>query len=140
VLLIQLPPSFVFAEDVVSDFGKALRELTSLSAVVEPRHASWFTPASEQLLREYNLGRVAADPAIVPEAAATGGAAAIAYYRWHGSPDIYYSDYSDDQLALQHQRLLATKRNATDSWCIFDNTAAGAAIENAWTLARLDSP
>ena len=39
------------------------------------------------------VGRGAADPAEVPEAAESGGWDGIVYYRLHGSPQMYYSAY-----------------------------------------------
>jgi len=43
--------------------------------------------------------RVGADPARVPEAAGPGGWADLTYWRLHGSPRMYYSDYSAEFLA-----------------------------------------
>jgi uncharacterized protein YecE (DUF72 family) len=37
------------------------------------------------------------------------------------------------QLADALQRVPST----ADAWCIFDNTASGAALENAWQLAAI---
>jgi uncharacterized protein YecE (DUF72 family) len=51
----------------------------------------------------------------------------------HGSPRKYWSRYDDHDLAA----LAATARGlpaAEEVWCVFDNTASGAAIENAWEL------
>lgn len=64
-----------------------------------------------------------------------GGWAGLVYYRWHGSPKIYYSNY--DEAALAALRLLLDKslRRGAESWCIFDNTASGAAFGDALTLA-----
>jgi uncharacterized protein YecE (DUF72 family) len=60
----------------------------------------------------------------------------IAYFRLHGSPKIYYSDYPADDLAALAAELHASVQ--ADNWCIFDNTAAGAALFNALDLqARL---
>ncbi len=55
------------------------------------------------------------------------------YYRLHGSPRMYYSAYSEDFLRELAVKVRAVKAGAT-VWVIFDNTAAGAAIENALAL------
>ena len=65
--------------------------------------------------------------------------APVAYFRLHGAPRMYYSAYEVDWL----ERLAATVcaqlvRNA-DVWCIFDNTALGAATGNARMLQALAS-
>jgi uncharacterized protein YecE (DUF72 family) len=49
-----------------------------------------------------------------------------AYVRLHGSPRIYYSAYGTSYL-----RSVAAWLSNRDGWCIFDNTAAGAALHNA---------
>jgi uncharacterized protein YecE (DUF72 family) len=57
----------------------------------------------------------------------------LAYFRLHGSPRMYWSRYDEPYiraLADTAQTLEATM----EVWYVFDNTAAGAAIENAWEL------
>ena len=85
------------------------------------------------MLREFHVARVAADPALVPEAAQPSGWPELVYFRLHGSPRRYYSAYSEkviSQLA-ENLRRLTTSHTA---WCIFDNTASGAALANALEL------
>ncbi len=136
-LLVQLAPSLVFDPPLVRAFLTTLRARFGGLVVCEPRHASWFTPAGEALLAAYQVARVAADPAVVPAAAQPGGWAGLVYYRLHGAPRIYYSAYAPPVL----DALAASLRAAATSgpaWCIFDNTAAGAAPANALALlARL---
>jgi uncharacterized protein YecE (DUF72 family) len=57
-----------------------------------------------------------------------------AYIRLHGSPRIYYSDYPAEYLAALAEELAAPAH--AGNWCIFDNTAAGAALFNALDLQR----
>ncbi len=52
----------------------------------------------------------------------------FAYHRLHGSPRMYYSAYDARALASLAERLRASTEPA---WCIFDNTAFGAATANA---------
>ena len=133
-LLVQLPPSLSFERDVVEDFFGVLHGMTPARTVCEPRHASWFTPEVDVLLRNLNVSCVAADPAKVPAAAHPGGSLSTVYYRWHGSPKMYSSSYSDSQLAKLAAQVQALPG---DVWVIFDNTAAGAAVENGLTLRTL---
>ncbi|AKJ28262.1 DUF72 domain-containing protein [Caldimonas brevitalea] len=144
VLLVQLPPSQVFEPRVVRNFFQLLREQHDGPVVCEPRHASWFEPAAERALQAHRVGRVGADPAKVPVAATPGGwlgedgsgAGAAVYHRWHGSPRTYWSSYSAEQLQAWRDALRAWPKSA-DCWCIFDNTASGAAAENALALQGL---
>lgn len=135
-ILIQLPPSFSFDRAVVRRFLTMLRKRYDGLAVIEPRHASWFNDAVDALLAKERIGRVAADAAVVPTAATSGGDLRSVYFRLHGSPRIYYSSYGNDDLQTLANRIRAMSSGA-ERWCIFDNTALGAAIPNAMDVARL---
>jgi uncharacterized protein YecE (DUF72 family) len=139
-LLIQLPPSLAFEPAVAAGFFADLRSRSPAPLACEPRHASWFDPSADGLLRDLEVARVAADPARVPQAMEPGGWRGLSYYRLHGSPRMYYSAYSEeyiDTLASQIQTDAAARRNV---WCIFDNTTLGAATRNALDLrSRLES-
>jgi uncharacterized protein YecE (DUF72 family) len=115
-----------------------LRASTPVPAVCEPRHATWFTPEVDAMLDAWRIARVAADPARVPEAAEPGGWRGLAYHRLHGSPRTYYSSYTDEYLDTLALRIRRDADEGRDAWCIFDNTAAGSAAQNALDLvARL---
>jgi uncharacterized protein YecE (DUF72 family) len=135
-LLVQLPPSLAFDEQVAAAFFAELRSLFAGRVACEPRHTSWFEAAASALLRRFRIARVAADPAVVAAAAAPGGDDELVYYRLHGSPDMYYSAYSPEQIAALAEAL---RQHAARSevWCIFDNTARGAATDNALQLQQL---
>ena len=136
-LLVQLPPSLVFDEAIASTFFAALRERFPGSVVCEPRHPSWFQASAERVLVEFQAARVAADPAApVPEAAQPGGWNGQVYYRLHGSPRIYYSAYEEHYLATLAATLRAPAGSAP-AWCIFDNTALGAATANALRVTEM---
>ena len=147
VLLVQLPPSLAFDARVARTFFKLLRESWIGPVACEPRHASWFESPADRLLARLQISRVAADPARDDVAARPGGwlgpagdgAGALLYYRWHGSPRIYWSRYGDAWLARQAARI-AEWPAAAVPWVIFDNTASGAATANALALRSLDTP
>ncbi|MNT03028.1 hypothetical protein D3C72_1375460 [compost metagenome] len=132
-LLFQLPPSLAFNAGVVKDFFELLRARHAGFVVLEPRHKTWFTPDVDTLLQAFGIARVAADPARVPEAAEPGGFDGLVYYRWHGSPRMYYSDYSAEAIAELATRMARHPR-ASEVWCIFDNTTLGYATGNALAL------
>jgi uncharacterized protein YecE (DUF72 family) len=138
-LLVQLPPSLRFEAEVAEAFFTTLRDRFKGGVVCEPRHASWFTDEAERLLLAAQVGRVAADPAPVPQAGQPGGWPGLVYFRLHGSPEMYVSAYSEAQLEALTQQLHALAQTAP-AWCIFDNTALGAATANALNLcARLNA-
>ncbi len=135
-LLVQLPPSLVFDAQVAMRFFDLMRSLYDAFIVCEPRHATWFSPRADALLDRYKVARVAADPPPVEGAERPGGWNGMTYFRLHGAPRKYWSPYDGEQVAALAQtvRLLPS---AVDAWCVFDNTASGAAFENAWELQRL---
>jgi len=135
-LLVQLPPSLAFSPALMT-FFQDLGAMTPSAVVCEPRHPSWFTPEADTQLAALRIGRVAADPAITPQAALPGGFQQTVYYRWHGSPRMYSSTYSPLQLQLLAKAL--ERHDAVSPWIIFDNTAAGAAVDNALELLGLTS-
>lgn len=137
MILVQLPPSLALEPLVAESFFTQLRRKCAAPISCEPRHRTWFEPMADELFVEKEISRVAADPAIVPAAADPGGCDRVVYFRWHGSPRIYYSTYDDDVLRKLSTRLVATAKQADDVWCIFDNTAEGEATRNAIRLNEL---
>lgn len=148
-LLVQLPPSLAFDPAVAGAFLGDVRRLHPGTAVaVEPRHTSWFTPEADALLARWQAGRVLADPVLYPPGSAPGGWPGMVYCRLHGSPRIYYSAYGAALLRALATRLHAAAhevksvRNSPGEpasrsvWCIFDNTASGAAAGNALDLQQ----
>ena len=139
-LLAQLPPSLAFHAEHADEFFATLRTMHHGQIACEPRHESWFGASAEQLLRRHGVSRAAADPARVPAAAEPGGDPSLEYFRLHGSPRMYYSDYEPERLAGYAERIMRASARGAESWCIFDNTTLGAATGNALALSRLVSP
>lgn len=136
VVLVQLPPSLSFEQRVASRFLRRLMAETPGPLAVEPRHASWFDSAATLFFEENRIARVAADPAVVPAAKQPIAARGLVYYRWHGSPRTYYSAYGEQELHQLADSMSVATTEALDAWCIFDNTAAGAATVNALSLSK----
>jgi uncharacterized protein YecE (DUF72 family) len=139
-LLLQLPPSLAFDARVASSFFTVLRRRWEGPVACEPRHGSWFAPRAGELLRRHRIARVAADPAPHPDAALPGGDRALVYWRWHGSPRMYYSSYDDATLRRQSQEVAATASQAGLGWIVFDNTAHGHATDDALRFKRMLAP
>lgn len=133
-VLVQLPPSLACEASIAGTFFEALRGLFEGPVALEPRHPSWFEPAVERLLIDHRIARVAADPVSHPAAAVPGGWEGLRYWRLHGSPRKYFSSYADGRLEVLAAALADTPG---ESWCIFDNTASGAAAADALALQRL---
>lgn len=135
-LLVQMPPKLAFEAAAAEALFAQLRERHGASIACEPRHQSWFGPQAAQLLARFRVARVHADPRVGTDQAPAVYQQTV-YVRLHGSPVIYRSDYPADFLGnnaawLQEQHALGRQ-----VWCIFDNTASGAAVPNALETARL---
>jgi uncharacterized protein YecE (DUF72 family) len=135
-LLLQLPPSLAFDARMAPRFFAHLQDRFRGRVACEPRHASWFTGSVERILRDFGIGRVAADPARVPRAAVPGGDPRFQYIRLHGSPRMYYDAYSTQVLDRIARKLLLEVRAASEVWCVFDNTTLGNATSDALALRR----
>lgn len=140
-LLLQLPPSLAFDRTEVEAFFTLLRARYTGPVACEARHPSWFEDAVESLLDAWQVAGVAADPAPHPRGRTPHGWPGMVYYRLHGSPVRYYSPYDADDLDALADHLEAHAASGIPTWCIFDNTALGAAPRNALELvARLLDP
>jgi uncharacterized protein YecE (DUF72 family) len=133
--LIQLPPSLKFDAGVAGSFFATLEGHLAGPAVCEPRHPSWFTAEAEQLLTDYRIARVAADPAPVPGAGEPGGWDGLAYFRLHGSPRIYWSGYDPPAREAWADKIAPFAARG-EAWVIFDNTASGRATSDALAFQR----
>lgn len=141
VVLVQTPPSLAFRPSDAACVLETLRTETAAGIAVEPRHRSWFCGEADALMRRLDVARVAADPAPLPDAGQPGGFPGLTYFRFHGSPEIYRSDYPPPELEQIGRRMeQAFAAGANDVWCIFDNTAEGHALENALAIARCPAP
>lgn len=139
-LLVQLPPQLPYDAAVAPSFFRRLRSMTDVAVVCEPRHPTWFAAAAGGTLAESDVAYVTADPPVAP-LPKTSRAARTAYFRLHGSPVVYHSAYSDAYLERVAARIECEARGGRQVWCVFDNTASGAAVPNALSLlARLRIP
>jgi uncharacterized protein YecE (DUF72 family) len=132
-LLVQLPPKLELDVEIAERFFTAVRQRFQGGVAVEPRNASWFGEEAERLLRAHSIARVAADPARVPNAAEPGGWPGLVYFRLHGSPRMYFSPYTADFLDSLAAKIIEEAQRVP-VWCIFDNTASGAAALDALSL------
>jgi uncharacterized protein YecE (DUF72 family) len=138
-VLVQLPPSLAFDARLADRFFAMVRRRSDARLACEPRHASWFEPRVDGLWKRYAVARVAADPALVAQAARPGGPASARwrYWRWHGSPRMYYSAYDDAALRALADGLGGAAGVRAPAWCIFDNTAHGHAMADAARLQAM---
>lgn len=156
----QLPDTHAFSADRLEPFLRLLprsaREAEALAAhhdarlargsltsapdpgavwrhAFEVRHASWFDPATYQLLRTFGAALAIADSAgrWPTEDVVT---ADFVYVRLHGSHELYSSRYGDDEIAAWGARVVSWLRRGLDVYVYFDNDARGHAPHDARRL------
>lgn len=133
VLLVQLPPGLDYNAEKAERFFEILRQFYHGDIAFEPRHLSW--QKSVELLERFKVSKVIADPELCRMAHLERKSS---YWRLHGSPKVYYSQYfihSLEQIASQMK--LNQKATHKQIWCIFDNTAEFYATKNALQLTEI---
>jgi len=137
VILVQTPASLEFDRAVATRFFKSVTEASSARVAFEPRHPSWFEPRAQATLSDLNVSRVVADPAKCEDVGEPPQAASLIYYRFHGSPRMYYSAYSEEYLFNLSKQIQRLRKRSKEVWCMFDNTARHASWGNALYLQHL---
>jgi len=138
-LLVQLPPSLRYDGEVAQAFFRRLRRLADVPLACEPRPLTWVAADAAQMLDRLGVAYVTADPAVAPVPQPVTESPLL-YIRLHGSPQMYHSPYSQDCLDALAERIGRAARGGRQVWCVFDNTASGAAQPNALSLlARLQA-
>lgn len=136
-LLVQLPPGLVFDSRSAGTFFAMLRRRWAGGIACEPRHASWFLDKRDAFWQRHGIARVGADPALNAEARTPTGQGRWRYWRMHGSPRMYYSQYPPDSLRKLAAEVVESTAAESEAWVIFDNTAHGHATTDASALQRL---
>ena len=129
-LLYQLPPNMHRDDGVLEAFLSTLPQ--GMKHVFEFRHQSWLEEEVFEILHQYNAGLCVSDmpslscPLLAP--------ADFAYIRFHGSTGLYFSCYSDEELANWARKLADLAANLKGIYVYFNNDAEAFAIRNATTL------
>jgi uncharacterized protein YecE (DUF72 family) len=129
-LLYQLPPNMHRNDERLESFLSILPH--GLKHVVEFRHQSWLDEGVFEILRRYRTGLCVFDmPSLRCPLVAT---ADFAYIRFHGSEGLYYSCYSDEELADWAKSLAHLAANLKAMYIYFNNDAEAFAVKNAITI------
>jgi uncharacterized protein YecE (DUF72 family) len=134
-ILFQLPPRFTIDLERLETFLRALPP--ARRCVMEFRDPSWHVPEVYDLLHRYGAGYcIMIAPKLPCEPIVTGR---LLYARFH-SPGGAGPGFGRRRLRGWARRLDALLRHADAGYIYFNNDAAGAAIEDARTLADLLQP
>ncbi|MCJ8154311.1 DUF72 domain-containing protein [Chryseobacterium sp. SSA4.19] len=130
--LYQFPPSFKNAQENTELILNNL-DFDFLN-VIEFRHESWWHEEIFNLLKAYNIVFSGVSfPGNLPEDVITNHPE-ILYYRLHGKPVLYKSEYSKEFLDLLAEKI---KNSQQQAFIFFNNTWGTAAIKNALYLKEI---
>ena len=131
-VLFQLPGQFAYSTEKLH---KIIAQLDySFTNVIEFRNEGWWRKDVMQLLKKNNIGFCGVSFPKLPEDAVIN--TTMPYYRFHGVPKLFYSQYSKAFVKKIYEQL-ATKKSAKTIYVYFNNTATQAAINNARYLQTL---
>ncbi|HEV7780737.1 MAG TPA: DUF72 domain-containing protein [Chitinophagaceae bacterium] len=125
-LLFQFPPAFHYTEERLSRIISSLDG--SFRNVVEFRHAGWWDKKVYTALEKQDLIFCGMSYPGLPDDVIT--TSPTGYYRFHGVPKLYYSEYDTAYLKRIADNMLKQKE-LKSMYCYFNNTAALGAIANA---------
>ncbi|HEU4902824.1 MAG TPA: DUF72 domain-containing protein [Flavisolibacter sp.] len=130
-VLFQLPPSMKYDEALLQNMISQLN--VRYKNVIEFRHNSWWRKEVYAALKEANVVFCGVSyPGLISDPVAD---LPVNYYRFHGVPRLYYSRY-DDSFVERIARQIAGSETR-EAYVYFNNTAEGAALENAKYLQYL---
>jgi uncharacterized protein YecE (DUF72 family) len=132
-VLFQLPPTLIYSkeklETILSQVDPAFKN------VIEFRHESWWKKNVQTILKKHNISfcgvsfpKVSFDDAVINTE--------TCYYRFHGVPKLFYSEYDAPFLEKIHTQIAKNKKVKT-AYIYFNNTASLAALHNARYFQKL---
>jgi len=131
-VLFQLPGQFAYS---IEKLHKIIGQLDySFTNVIEFRNEGWWRKDVMQLLKKNNVGFCGVSFPKLPDDAVIN--TLMPYYRFHGVPKLFYSQYSKAFVKKIYEQL-AAKKSTTTIYVYFNNTATQAAINNARYLQTL---
>ena len=131
-VLFQLPGQFVYSKEKLE---KMMAQMDSaFTNVVEFRNKDWWKKDVMQALKKQNISFCGVSYPKLPDDAVIN--TKTAYYRFHGVPKLFYSQYTKTFVKKVYTQLNADKK-ANTMYVYFNNTATQAAINNARYLQSL---
>lgn len=130
-ILWQLPPSFSFTPERLQLLTELLNP--SFRNTVEFRHESWWNPAVTKVFSDHNI--IFCNPSYPNLPHTTMATSETGYFRLHGIPDLFFSEYSTEELEGLYRKI--TEAPFKKVYVYFNNTASVAAIKNALVFKNL---
>ena len=130
--LFQMPTSFHYREEHLEQLIKTV-DFRFLN-VVEFRHKSWWTEEIFETLKKKNIVFSGVSfPKDIPDDFIINNSKSV-YYRLHGVPVLFKSEYSVEELEKLAKEIKKAKQ---DVFVFFNNTWGTAALKNALYLKKI---
>ena len=130
-ILFQFPPKFDYTAARLQQLINSVD--TEFTNVVEFRHSSWWNEEVYTQLAKNKIIFCGTSHPLLPDDIIVGGP--VIYYRFHGVPSLYYSNYKQDVLKAFADDIADVPQIRKVN-CYFNNTAATNAIKNAQFLRQ----
>ena len=131
-VLYQLPGRFEYSADKLQ---KMIAQMDySFTNVIEFRNEGWWRKDVQQTLKKNKITFCGVSYPKLPDDAVMN--TTTPYYRFHGVPKLFYSEYSKAFVKKIYKQL-EEKKSAKTIYVYFNNTATQAAINNARYLQSL---
>ena len=130
-ILFQFPPNFAYSAEHLQRIINSLDN--DFKNIVEFRHSSWWTAEIYAQLGERKIGFCGMSHPEFPDELVYN--AEFLYYRLHGQPDLYRSNYTETDLARLYEKL-ASLRTVKEAFVYFNNDVKGYATKNAASLQQ----
>ncbi|HYJ38075.1 MAG TPA: DUF72 domain-containing protein [Chitinophagaceae bacterium] len=131
-VLFQLPPQLQYSERILEIILGQID--TSFENVIEFRHPSWWNKKVYSLLEKNNVVFCSHSYPGLPEEIVINSS--LVYYRFHGVPVLYYSQYKRKFLEEVISTIQQSEK-VEKAFLYFNNTATIAAIRNASHCQKL---
>lgn len=127
-ILFQFPPSYSFSEEKLQNIINNLNP--KFKNVIEFRHESWWIDKVWDLFMENNITFCSVSHPQLPET--IFDKSPLIYIRLHGTPKMFYSGYSSEQLDY-----IKNKTEGKNAFVYFNNTAGEEGILNALEFKKI---
>ena len=127
-----MPPSFHYREEHLEQLITTVD--SQFLNVVEFRHESWWTEEIFETLRKKNIVFSGVSfPKNIPDDFIINNSKSV-YYRLHGVPVLFKSEYSEEELKKLAKEIKKAKQ---DVFIFFNDTWGTAALKNALYLKKI---
>ena len=130
-VLFQLPPSFHYSEENLELIIKNLNP--EFKNTIEFRHESWWKKEVFEILEKNGITFCNVSHPTLPDSVSK--TSNIGYFRFHGSPKMFYSSYSEEYLKKIYEEI--TKNSFEEFYIFFNNTASTAGVLNALEMNKI---